>query len=113
MIKKSQYTSVHNWLYKYHGKAFICFNNSEHSGPFEWANISGNYKRDVYDYKQLCISCHRKEDYYKRNGNKCLKGHDFTYENTYIMPDGRRKCKICRRKVFRDFYYRKKLKNES
>lgn len=32
----------------------------------------------------------------------CLKGHEFTLENTYIRPDGRRNCRICAKLKMRD-----------
>jgi len=28
---------------------------------------------------------------------KCKRGHEFTAENTYVYPDGRRLCRTCRR----------------
>lgn len=28
---------------------------------------------------------------------KCVNGHPFTSENTYLTPDGRRQCRTCRR----------------
>jgi hypothetical protein len=27
----------------------------------------------------------------------CMRGHEFTVENTYICPNGARQCKVCRR----------------
>ena len=35
----------------------------------------------------------------------CLRGHPFDAQNTYILPDGRRACRICRR-IFQ-FRYRR------
>lgn len=29
--------------------------------------------------------------------NRCVRGHEFTADNTYNYPDGRRSCRICRR----------------
>lgn len=29
---------------------------------FEWANISGKYKEDIFDWISLCTSCHQKFD---------------------------------------------------
>ncbi len=69
------YGAKHNWLYKQVGKAVRCENpdciyprrNTKGvliSSPsrYEWANISGEYKRDKRDYVQLCPSCHRRYD---------------------------------------------------
>lgn len=30
---------------------------------YEWANVSGQYRRDAADWVRLCVSCHRKEGY--------------------------------------------------
>lgn len=59
---KVGYGGVHQWLYKKYGKAKEC--EKCHSvGDIEWANISKKYKRDISDWMQLCISCHRKYDH--------------------------------------------------
>jgi hypothetical protein len=29
--------------------------------------------------------------------NRCGQGHEFTADNTYTKPDGRRECRICMR----------------
>ena len=49
-----------------------------------------------------------------RNGNHiharkthCPKGHEFDAENTYVHPDGSRKCRECRRAQNRAYYARK------
>lgn len=56
---KISYSGVHGWLIKNFGKATYCSNDNTHkSKRFEWANISGEYKRDIRDYKPLCVSCH-------------------------------------------------------
>lgn len=57
------YHAIHIWLKTNYGKASKC----EHCGTkkakrFEWANISGEYKRDISDYLQLCSKCHHKYD---------------------------------------------------
>lgn len=58
------YRAVHHWLYYHYGKADHCENNPNHkSYRYEWANISGKYKRDRFDFKSLCVSCHRKMDF--------------------------------------------------
>lgn len=65
---KVGYTALHQWVYRQLGKADHC----EHCGItevpkgmkryFEWSNISGSYKREVSDWQQLCMKCHKKFD---------------------------------------------------
>ncbi|WP_331756166.1 HNH endonuclease (plasmid) [Streptomyces sp. NBC_01590] len=33
----------------------------------------------------------------------CKSGHEFTPENTYVMPDGHRSCRTCRRGAVRSY----------
>lgn len=94
----ASYAAKHLWIVKHYGKASYCENNPHHKAKrFEWANISGKYRRDREDYRPLCPSCHRKE----HKGNYCKRGHEFTPENTYITPKGWRQCKICRKEHWR------------
>jgi len=55
------YHAIHNWITSRKPKPAKC----EHCGqkpPYDLANISGEYKRDVNDWKWLCRSCHMHED---------------------------------------------------
>ena len=69
------YFGLHIWLHKKLGKATKCENpNCKYPRKsargiillkptvFQWANVSKNYKRDIKDWIQLCISCHQKWD---------------------------------------------------
>lgn len=38
----------------------------------------------------------------------CVRGHEYTEENTYRKEDGYRRCKECRRQDGRANYYRAK-----
>lgn len=88
------YVAKHMWITKHHGKAAYCEADKSHIAKrYEWANISGKYKREREDYKQLCPSCHRRLDH----GNFCRKGHEYTIENTYIRKEGWRVCKACQK----------------
>jgi hypothetical protein len=81
------YSALHKWLKYNFGKAVKC-ENPECSYPrkskrgklmvkaftFHWANKSGEYKRDISDWWQLCISCHMQDGIsmahrFKRNIN--------------------------------------------
>ena len=55
------YSALHKWIYRKKGKAVKC----EKCGvecKCSWANLSGEYKRDVRDFISLCYSCHKKFD---------------------------------------------------
>lgn len=65
--EKATYKQKHTYMNRKYGKAFLCENNKEHIGFFEWANMSGKYLRDRTDWKMLCHSCNIKMDNRKRN----------------------------------------------
>lgn len=57
------YSSLHAWVRKKLGTPSKC----KHCGTttavkFEWANISGEYKRELTDWIRLCKACHNKYD---------------------------------------------------
>lgn len=62
------YFGVHHWLHK-QIKPTVCqqcgndpgFTRAGHT-KLQWANISHTYRRDINDWKVLCISCHWKFD---------------------------------------------------
>lgn len=61
------YPALHTWVRNHKGTPQKC----DHCGTtnkrkYEWANISGEYRRDLDDWVRLCTSCHR----YFDNGKK-------------------------------------------
>lgn len=57
------YSGVHRWLYRECGLPSQCKHcGTTESKRFEWANISGEYKRDITDFIRLCAKCHDKYD---------------------------------------------------
>ena len=42
------------------------------------------------------------------NTTHCTKGHSFDVGNTYVTPDGRRQCRICRRVSSREYMARRR-----
>lgn len=62
------YRALHAWVEKKMGKAKRCEECGLTQIPstkkryFQWANISREYKRDLVDWKQLCIKCHKAYD---------------------------------------------------
>lgn len=56
--ERASYSAHHHWV-KYHlGKASECENCGK-GERFEWANISGEYLRELSDWVSLCVRCHR------------------------------------------------------
>jgi hypothetical protein len=60
------YFALHSWISRNKGKPSKCERCGKKKKKYEWANISGEYKRDLNDYESLCVACHRIKD---------LKGH--------------------------------------
>jgi hypothetical protein len=59
------YMAKHNWVRRRLGKASrqMCERCGWHAA--EWANVSGEHRRDLSDYVALCVGCHRKMDGYR------------------------------------------------
>lgn len=82
------YRALHYWINRHKSKSLLCENCKNGQRKLEAANISGQYKRDVNDFKWLCHRCHVIEDknnpknpklaWIKRGGripwNKGMKG---------------------------------------
>lgn len=91
--EQAGYYAKHIWLRR-HYKAEKC----EDCGAvppvkLEFANISGEYKRDRSDYRVLCHTCHMRRDF---DRPACRNGHIRTPENTRMVHDGRwKQCKDC------------------
>lgn len=65
--EKAGYFAKHIWLCKYFDKKGVCSHyRTKTAKKYEWANISGEYRRNIDDYVELCTSCHRKMDYKKK-----------------------------------------------
>jgi hypothetical protein len=98
---KAGYSAMHMWIRQEYGKASKCEKCGTTQGKYEWANISGEYRRSREDYMELCPSCHHRMDW----GNFCSKGHEYTPQNTLWSKDGRhrfcRECSRMRNKLFR------------
>ena len=91
--EKAGYHAVHIWLSKHHNKGDSCEHcKTTTASRLEWANISGEYKRERDDYMVLCPSCHRLYD----QDNKCNKGHEYKPETTHTNNRGHRTCLICK-----------------
>lgn len=73
--EEASYSAKHSWLHRKYGKAHKCENpNCKYprkgsngrllKSPlaFNWANLSKEYRREIPDWKQLCVSCHQLYD---------------------------------------------------
>ncbi len=59
--KNVKYYPLHSWILRSWGKASECINGHD-ALRYEWANMTGIYDRNKENWRQMCISCHRKED---------------------------------------------------
>jgi len=71
---KAGHHSLHTWVKTRLGTPKEC----EHCGTedarfFDWANKSGEYKREINDWIRLCRSCHIEYDCENGRGNKIKK----------------------------------------
>ena len=53
--------SLHEWLRDTYIKTGVCRKCGK-KGKTDWANLSGKYRRSIYDFLELCRSCHSKMD---------------------------------------------------
>ena len=58
---KVGYYWLHSWIKQHKPKIDLCENCGKDK-PYDLANISGEYKRDINDYRWLCRKCHMNED---------------------------------------------------
>ena len=70
--ENASYHTKHAWVNKWLGKAKECSlcKGVENNKMYHWANISGEYKRDLCDYSALCVPCHKKYDMAKTKVGK-------------------------------------------
>jgi hypothetical protein len=53
--------ALHYWIRRHKPRVALC-ENCKKQKPLDAANISGEYKRDINDFKWLCRHCHMMED---------------------------------------------------
>jgi hypothetical protein len=53
--------ALHNWIRRRKLKPMFCVSCNENE-PYDLANISGEYRRDINDFEWLCRSCHMRKD---------------------------------------------------
>ena len=104
----TEYRMLHYWVEKQLGKPKRCEEclMDDPSRRYDWANISGEYRRDVADWKRLCRSCHAKMDGIgtgRPRGTHCRRGHELTEDNVYQHPTGGRMCRECKSEYRRNY----------
>lgn len=52
------YHAIHKWIYRNKPRTGSCANCGVAGKRTEFANVSGKYRRDVNDFRELCPSCH-------------------------------------------------------
>jgi hypothetical protein len=55
------YMGLHNWLHRHKKRTGVC-DECGAEGKTDFANISGEYRRDLSDFRELCRPCHRTLD---------------------------------------------------
>lgn len=93
----AEYRALHDWVARELGKPMECENCDIPANKYEWANISGEYLKDLSDWARLCTRCHRTiekniddyshltkygEEHHSWSGDYCRAGHKRTVENT-------------------------------
>lgn len=113
----NEYTALHNWVRKHRGKPMLCEDCGRSDKKiYEWANVSGEYKKDLSDWKRLCKTCHHKFDDPELTRVKeiCLHGHPLKGDNIRYKTSKRgritRYCLECQRQYLRNFRQRKMIK---
>lgn len=67
---KAGYRAIHQWIQRKLGKPHFC----EHCGDrnlkhrqYQWANLDHKYKRNLNDWRRLCMRCHQTYDIANNN----------------------------------------------
>lgn len=58
---KASYRAIHIWINAHKEKAGYC-SSCLSECKTDWANISGDYIRKLYDWEELCRKCHKSKD---------------------------------------------------
>ncbi len=109
-IPRELYSAIHYYIKKKYGVATKCENKKclGKSTCYQWAKLPNKpYDFKRANFKQLCRSCHSKQDITEKtrermrevnpNTNKthCINGHELSPENVHIYRKTERHCKLC------------------
>lgn len=100
IMTDSEYSMVHHWIVKKLGKPKLCADcGTTEDRVYHWANVSGQYKRELSDWRRLCVPCHVRADGQRKPERKfCKYGHPYTPDNLYhYLYKGKwfRRCRKC------------------
>lgn len=97
---------IYYWITSRAGKPQKCDNcgATDSERRYIWTNISGEYKRELSDWKRICVSCFRR----KGDLGYCKNGHRLSKKNIAVRADGTKDCRICHRAAMRRY----RAKNE-
>ena len=57
------YQGVHRWINIVAGQPSHCVHcKTTEDRKYQWANVSGKYRRDINDFIRLCVPCHKRYD---------------------------------------------------
>lgn len=65
LLGDNGYRCLHKWVVRLLGqptKCSKCGKDNLIGRQIHWANISGEYKKDINDWERLCVKCHFKKD---------------------------------------------------
>lgn len=86
----------------------------------EYDHYKGYAAKHHYDVEPVCTLCHARRDSVRKAQTHCLRGHEFTPENTISFRGGRQ-CRTCFRaydrtrrdaKFWREYRAKRKAKND-
>ena|SRR3990167_5050758 len=111
--RRRGYRGLHNWVERELGKPSLCaICGDDYRRMYHWANISGEYKRELSDWRRLCVPCHKREKYLYA----CVNGHKLDPENVITRrrkntrgePYDAPKCRQCAKEQRRKYYLRER-----
>ena len=71
--KDASYAAKHIWINNHYGRPSFCeICKLTRKEKYEWANISGLYKRNISDWKRLCQECHKKFDLSRKGAKEVM-----------------------------------------
>lgn len=103
ILGESGYRALHAWVAKHLGKPQKCdVCGTTEKKRYHWANISQEYKKDLSDWRRMCVVFHQrgfeeKRDFSGFANETCKMGHFLTEDNLYTSPDGFMECRECRK----------------